>query len=73
LVHIRAIATSNRCFVPRQQIPKNRAMMDMLWQYREAEFRQETRMTRISFGTLVRFIEQHPIFHNSSRNQQGPV
>jgi hypothetical protein len=73
LVEYRLITTDLRCLVPITNIPKNRAMLDMLWMWNENEFKQETRMSRNSFKTLVRMIEDHAIFHNNSRNPQAPV
>lgn len=73
MIDIRVAAECFRFFTPRQPIPKNRAMMDMLHMYGETEFRQETRMTRHSFKTLVRFIENHPKFCNRhTRTQPEP-
>jgi hypothetical protein len=73
IMNIRAVLASTRFLSPRFPIPKNRGMIDMLWRYGEAEFRQETRMTRQSFKILVRQIDQHQIFHNQSPHVQVDV
>ena len=62
LMNYRLMAMECRTISPRMPIPKNKAMIDMLWQWGEADFRQETRMARHSFKCLVRLIENHPIF-----------
>ena len=73
LMDYRLMVMECRTILSRTPIPKNKAMIDMLWQWGEAEFRQETRMTQHSFKCLVRLIEHHPIFHNRSKNPQAHV
>ena len=68
LIELQWSVHETRCINPKIPIPRNRAMMDMLWRYDELDFRQETRMCKSSFKTLVHVIENHPTFHNNSRN-----
>jgi len=72
-IELQWLLNAARFVNPKTPIPRNRSMIDMLWNYNEYDFKQETRMCRQSFKTLVRTIEGHPIFQNDSRHPQRLV
>lgn len=47
-----------------------RSMAEELHGYTERQFKQEVRMDKRSFNTIVEMIENHPIFSNHSRRKQ---
>jgi DDE superfamily endonuclease len=73
LMELRWSVEETRFINPRIPIPRNRSMIDMLWRYNEYDFKQEIRMCKNFFKTLVHVIENHPIFHNNARNTQRNV
>lgn len=69
------LVESNRYLVPRLRAPKCTQFLTDIFQDStpESKFRKMTRMSRHSFGYLVREIENHPVFFNESTCPQAPV
>jgi hypothetical protein len=55
-LEFRVMITMSRFTVPRQQIAKNKSMLDIIWKWGEKGFKQEARMTRLiqNFGSIDR-------------------
>lgn len=51
-------------------VPRSAGVRNLLLQFGEREFRQQTRVCRASFTAILEAIEDHPIFHNNSAHKQ---
>lgn len=64
---------SNRYLHPREKVPKQKEWFETLHSWDEDRFKQELRMTRQSFSTLLGLIQDHRVFQNNSEVSQAPV
>ena len=67
IMDIYETVTGSRYLNDRSAVPKSRALVEILMQFGEREFKVLARCDKASF------IRLHPIFENSSRNKQFSV
>ena len=72
IYELKAGLESTRFLSPKEIIPKNQGMNNMLWQYPAKDFRQIVRMDKRSFVQYVDLIEDHRLFQTTTRNKQYP-
>jgi hypothetical protein len=65
--------TGSRYLNERIVIPKTRALVEVMLQFDEREFKVLARCDKSSFVRLVEMIEDHPVFDKGSRRKQSPV
>jgi len=65
--------TGSRYLNERTTVPKTKALLDVLLQFEEREFKVLARCEKASFIRLVELIEDHPVFDKGSRRKQSPV
>jgi len=65
--------TGSRYLNERTVIPKTRALVEVMLQFEEREFKVLARCDKASFIRLVEMIEDHPVFDKDSRHKQSPV
>ena len=77
LMDLQAAIESSRFLVSKVRIPKSRALITVLLELDNRQFRQLARMNKSSFIRLVVMLEQLPIYrqsnHPMARNKQKPV
>ena len=73
IMDIYEAVTGSRYLSDRSTVPKTRALVEILMQFGEREFKVLARCDKASFIRLVELIKDHPIFENNSRHQQSPV
>ena len=66
LLDMYAHLSSTWYFSEREVIPKSCYMMDIIWEYKDKEFKQIARMSKLSFINLFSLIENHELFKNES-------
>ena len=73
IMDIYEAVTGSRYLKDRSAVPKTRALVEILMQFGEREFKVLARCDKASFIRLVELIKDHPVFENNSRNKQSPV
>ena len=73
IMDIYEAVTGSRYLNDRSAVPKTRALVEILMQFGEREFKVLARCDKASFIRLVELIKDHPVFENNSRNKQSPV
>ena len=73
IMDIYVAVTGSRYMSERSYVPKSRALVDVIMQFSDREFKVIARCDKSSFIRLVEMIEDHPVFDRSSRHKQSPV
>ena len=70
IMDIYEAVAGSRYLNERATIPKTRALLDVLLQFEEREFKVMTRCDKASFVHLVELIEDHPVFDRDASSLQ---
>ena len=73
IMDIYEAVTGSRYLNERTTIPKTRALLDVVMQFDDREFKVLARCEKASFVRMVELIEDHPVFDKGSRHKQSPV
>ena len=65
--------TGSRYLNERTTVPKTKALLDVLLQFEEREFKVLARCEKAWSIRLVELIKDHPVFDKGSRRKQSPV
>ncbi|OQV23002.1 hypothetical protein BV898_03052 [Hypsibius exemplaris] len=69
----RALISSQRYLAPRKAVRKNTFAMEGLFELDDKRFRQDIRMSKVAFFSLLHRLQEHPVFQNNSLCPQSPV
>jgi hypothetical protein len=67
-INIYVAVTGSRYLSKRSYVPKSRALVDVIMQFSDREFKVIARCDKSSFIRLVEMIEDHLVFDRSSRH-----
>ena len=73
LLEIRFGITESRYLHPRNIVWSKASLADQVLDYTDRQFKQEVRMDKAYFRSIVRILAAHPVFSNASRVPQIPV